>query len=187
LYITPSGSSNNINFAHIIMPTGGTAFVVNNANRAISNVFNVHGSGLQENLITADAANNFVGINSIPAYPLDVSGSFRSISDSLNYTLRTNNSFLISYDESAGIRRRFEVSNTGIYITQATTGLVPKVTYTGPQQSSGYLADVVSNLNSPAVNTINIKLLIWDNIDNRIRYADDIYGGFGQFNGSTDS
>jgi hypothetical protein len=187
LYITPSGSSNNINFAHVVIPTGGTPVIINNDNQPISNAFSVQGSGLQENLITADAANNFVGINSVPAYPLDVSGSFRSISDSLNYTLRTNNSFLISYDESVGVKRRFEISNTGIYINQATTGLVPKVTYTGPQQSSGYLADVVSNLNSPTINSINIKLLTWDNSDNRIRYADDIYGGFGQFNGSTDS
>lgn len=184
LYISPSGSNNNIGFANIILPTGGTA--VFNGNRQTStSVFEIRGTSA--NLLTADSLNNRLGINLVPSYSLDVSGTARIASGTLSFIEKNPTQFIMAFDTSVSSFHRLSVTSTGIFAQQASTGLIPKIVYSASQQSAGFLADSVNTLNAPATGINYLKFLSWDSNDSQVKYTDDMYAGFGVFNGTTDA
>lgn len=186
IYTSISGSNSSTAYAHIIIPTGEGGLVVNNRARPISGVLLVKGD-TNPNLLNVDGVNSYVGVNLVPSYHFDVSGTTRLYTDTLNYVLRNSTNFIIAYDEGPSTLRRIDFSSTGIFVTQANTGLIPKIIYGASLLSSGYLADSVNTITSATYNSNSLKFLLWDNSDYKIKYADDMYGGFGNFGGSTDN
>ena len=141
----------------------------------------------QGNLLNVDGINNYVGINLVPSYNLDASGTVRMYTDSLTYVLRNSTDLIVAYDEGPSTLRRINFASTGIFVNQANTGLIPKVTYSASLLSSGYLSDSLGTITQGAYNSNSLKFLLWDSSDYKIKYADDMYGGFGNFGGSTDN
>lgn len=184
VYTSVSGANN----PYIIIPSGNSPMVVNANNSLVSNVFNVRGSG-QNNLFNVDALFNRVGVNvGSPAYTVHVSGTSRFFNTDLSFVERNNDQFIVAYDQGISTPNRLEVTSSGLYIRQTTIGtMLPRLTYSSTLTNNGFLSDSVNNLTASEYNYNNSRLLIWDSSDNKVKYSNDIYAGFGAFTGSTDS
>jgi hypothetical protein len=160
--------------SNTIIPTGNSAFLVNANRAALTNVFNIRGS-LQDSLFVADGTNNRIGINvDTPSYTLHMSGTARFIKDSLSFVEKNDNQFIVAYDIGPGSPNRFSITSSGLIIDQTIAGTIL------PAQGYG------SSFPTPQTAEL-IKAIVWDSNDGRLKRSDNIYAGYGNFNGSTDS
>jgi hypothetical protein len=160
--------------SNIVIPTNNTnPFIVNGTQNAITNAFNIRGSG-NANLFVANASSNTIGINvANPQYSLHASGTARIFKDTLYFLEKNDNQFILAYDIGPGSPNRLSITSSGIIINQTIAGTIfPEQTYVG----------------SPTVATTeNILLTVWDTNDNRLKYTEVLAAGFETFNGTSDS
>lgn len=158
-----------------IIPTGNTAFIINNTNQSLSKVFNIKGHN-QDSLLIVDASSNNIGINTNnPEYNLHGSGTFRFYKDDVYFVEKNNDQFIIAYDLGLSTKNRISITSSGIIINQnEESGTI------FPEQN--YVSS------SPTKITCDtIKVMVWDNNDNKWKYSSKIAVGFDGFTGVLDS
>ena len=158
-----------------IIPIGNDTFVVNNNKSASSNIFNIKGS-VRNDLFLVETTNDRLGVNvTVPARTVDVSGNFRVSKDSFYYLDKTDNSFIISYDNGVAQNNRFNFTPSGLFIRQTAT--TPQVL---PLLSYGTSYPTTTNVQ------YTYMLAFDDNLD-RVVHIANLTTGFDSFSGASDN
>lgn len=158
-----------------IIPTGNNTFVINNSKLSNTNLFNIKGS-VRDDLLLVDSQNDRIGINTTaPTRTVDASGSLRVYKDSLFYLEKTDDNFIIAYDNGVAQTNKFDFTASGLYFRQTTA--TPKVL---PELTYGVTYPTLTNVQ-------NSYFLMFDDAIDRMTQISSITTGFDAFSGSSDN
>ena len=162
-------------YSNVIIPTGNNTFVINNNKFSNLNTFRIKGS-IRDDLFVADTLNDRLGINvSLPARTIDASGSFRVYSDSFDFIQKTDDSFVIAYDNGVAQNNRFNFTPSGIMVQQtaAEPQILGPLTYAASYPSTS--------------TTSSTFVMVFDDATDMIRRRSTLVAGFDTFNGVSDN
>jgi hypothetical protein len=158
-----------------IIPTGNNTFVINNSKNSTANLFNIKGS-VRDDLFLIETQNDRIGINTTtPTRTVDASGNLRVYKDSLFYLEKTDDNFIIAYDNGVAQTNKFDFTASGLYFRQTTA--TPQVL---PELSYGVTYPSLTNVQ-------NSHFLIFDDNLDRMTRLPDLTTGFDAFSGSSDN